>query len=89
MNDWTRRDILAAGAALGVLPGLAVGKEETMLTRPIPASGEPLPVIGLGTYDVFDVASSSPAIATRKDIVDRLVAAGGSVLDTSPMYNRS
>ncbi len=89
MNDWTRRDVLAAGTALGVLPGLAFGREESMLTRPIPATGEPLPVIGLGTYDVFDVDSSAAAIATRKDIVERLVAAGGSLLDTSPMYNRS
>ncbi len=89
MIDWTRRDVLAAGAALGTLSGFAFGKEETMLTRPIPASGETLPVIGLGTYDVFDVASSPQAIATRRDIVDRLVAAGGRLLDTSPMYNRS
>ncbi len=90
MNNWTRRDVLAAGAALGTLPGLAFGTEDAaMQTRAIPASGERLPVIGLGTYDVFDVDSTPDAIATRKQIVDRLVASGGSLLDTSPMYNRS
>jgi diketogulonate reductase-like aldo/keto reductase len=89
MNDWTRRDILAAGAALGALPGMTLAGEPAMLTRPIPSTGEALPLIGLGTYDVFDVDSTSEAIAQREDIVAGLVAAGGSLLDTSPMYNRS
>ena len=89
MNKWNRRDVITAGAAMGLLPGLAWSGDSKMLTKAIPASGEQLPVIGLGTYSVFDVASSPTAIATRKDIVDKLVAAGGSLLDTSPMYNRS
>ena len=46
-------------------------------------------IIGLGTYDVFDVDSTPVEIAKRRDIVTKLVAAGGSLLDTSPMYNRS
>jgi diketogulonate reductase-like aldo/keto reductase len=60
-----------------------------MLTKPIPATGESLPVIGLGTYSVFDVDSTIEAIANSKEIVERLTGAGGSLLDTSPMYNRS
>ncbi len=89
MNKWSRRKVLAAGAALGALPGLTLAGASKMLTKPIPSSGESLPVIGLGTYDVFDVAGTADNIATRKDIVDQLVAAGGNLLDTSPMYNRS
>ena len=89
MKNWTRREVMAAGAALGVLPGTVLAEDQAMLTRPIPSTGEALPVIGLGTYDVFDVDSTSDAIATRQDIVAKLVAAGGSLLDTSPMYNRS
>ncbi len=89
MTMWTRRDVLAAGAAMGALPGLTLAGESKMLTKPIPSSGEALPVIGLGTYDVFDVASTPDNIATCKDIVAKLHAAGGSLLDTSPMYNRS
>ena len=57
-----------------------------MMTRKIPASGEELPVIGLGTYDVFDVASTDDNIATRAEIVKRLTDHGGSLIDTSPMY---
>ncbi len=60
-----------------------------MISRQIPSSREELPVIGLGTYKVFDVASSAAMIDSRKKIVDLLTAAGGSVVDTSPMYNRS
>lgn len=60
-----------------------------MMTRKIPTSGEELPVIGLGTYGVFDVTSSDENIATRSEIVGRLTDHGGSLIDTSPMYNRS
>jgi len=88
-SKWNRRDVLAAGAALGTLPGAAFAMSAEMLHKKIPSSSESLPVIGLGTYDVFDVESTAAQIATRKDIVAKLVAAGGSLLDTSPMYNRS
>lgn len=60
-----------------------------MISRPIHGSDERLPVIGLGTYSVFDVDSVPEAIAARRAIVDLMVDAGGSVIDTSPMYNRS
>lgn len=87
---WNRREVLAAGAALGTFPGalLAEGRE-TMISKPIPATGEMLPVVGLGTYQVFDVPSTPDEIASRKDIVDLLIKRGGKLLDTSPMYNRS
>ena len=89
-KTWNRREIIAAGAAAGCLPGLSLAAlSNKMRTKPIPASGETLPIIGLGTYEVFDVKSTPDEIATRKEIVERLVSAGGSLLDTSPMYNRS
>jgi len=93
MNDrtsWTRRELVAAGAALGLLPPLGLARSrEAMHTREIPASGEALPVIGLGTYDVFDVTGTPEELETRREIVDLLFEHGGSVIDTSPMYNRS
>lgn len=90
MKTWNRREVIAAGAALGTMPGVAFTNESSgMRSKPIPSSGESLPVIGLGTYSVFDVESTDDAIATRKEIVERLVNHGGSLLDTSPMYNRS
>jgi diketogulonate reductase-like aldo/keto reductase len=89
MRKWNRREIMAAGATLGMPPGIGFGEQALMRTKPIPATGERLPVIGLGTHSVFDVASTPDEIALRIDIVGRLVAAGGSLIDTSPMYNRS
>jgi len=58
-------------------------------TRPIPTTGEALPVIGCGTYIGFDVAPSSPGYAQLPGVLDALFAAGGSVLDSSPMYGRA
>ena len=52
-----------------------------MITRPIPSSGEALPVLGIGTYDVFDHASTPDAVANSREIVDILLGEGGSVID--------
>jgi len=60
-----------------------------MIRRQIPGTEESLPVIGLGTYEVFDVGGSSSEIESRLEIVRALVDAGGSVIDSSPMYNRA
>lgn len=89
MRRWNRREVLAA-AACSALWDLAIGAQaRAMRTAIIPASGESLPIIGLGTSSVFDVDSSAPEIAARKEIVRLLTTHGGSVIDTSPMYNRS
>jgi len=86
---WNRREIIAAAGASALLPVTGFGATGSMLARPIPGTDETLPVIGLGTYDVFDVTSTPDNIESRKTIVELLVEHGGSVLDTSPMYNRS
>jgi diketogulonate reductase-like aldo/keto reductase len=88
-NHWNRREIMLAAAAALVTPIRAVAQGEAMLKRRIPSSGDPLPAVGLGTYSVFDVDSTPEAIAARQAIVSALTEAGGSVIDTSPMYNRS
>jgi diketogulonate reductase-like aldo/keto reductase len=86
---WNRRQVLAV-AACSAVPGISLGKEATtMRTAIIPSSGEKLPVIGLGTYNVFDVESSASEIASKLEILRLLISNGGSVVDTSPMYNRS
>ncbi len=89
-ETWTRRDILEVAALLGLAPGITLADDMTQMhTRKIPASGEALPLVGLGTYDVFDVTGTATELAERRDIVDLLVQKGGSLIDTSPMYNRS
>ena len=85
----TRRDVLKAGMLLGASSGLPAEADESMLSRPIPGTDERLPVIGLGTWQVFDVEGSARELAERRQIVEALFDAGGSVIDTSPMYRRS
>jgi diketogulonate reductase-like aldo/keto reductase len=91
VNDrtWTRREALLAALAIASTPVRGLTEESKMISRIIPASGEALPVIGLGTYNVFDVASTADNVATRKTIVDMLVDSGGRLIDTSPMYDRA
>jgi diketogulonate reductase-like aldo/keto reductase len=60
-----------------------------MLTRTIPGSGEALPLIGLGTYQAFDVGAAAAERAQLADVLQTLVARGGRLVDSSPMYGRA
>lgn len=60
-----------------------------MNTRPIPATGEALPVIGCGTYVGFDRLPGSAAYPLLPGVLDALFAAGGTLLDSSPMYGHA
>jgi len=60
-----------------------------MAARPIPASGEMLPVVGLGTYQSFDVASGAPERGPVKEVLSLFVQQGGKLIDSSPMYGPS
>jgi diketogulonate reductase-like aldo/keto reductase len=58
-------------------------------TRPIPSSGERLPVVGLGTWQTFDVGADARARAPLGEVLSILAAAGGKLIDSSPMYGSS
>ncbi|MEN3975071.1 aldo/keto reductase [Emcibacter sp. SYSU 3D8] len=58
---------------------------QTMHRRPIPSTGELLPVIGCGTWQAFDVRDGAPLVP----VLEELFAAGGSLVDSSPMYGRA
>jgi diketogulonate reductase-like aldo/keto reductase len=60
-----------------------------MQTRPIPATGEPLPVIGCGTYVGFDRSPASAEFRQLPAVLEALFAAGGTVVDSSPMYGKA
>ncbi len=72
-------------AAAAALPAGA-GAAPQMLSRPIPASGETIPVVGLGTWRVFDVGGAQAERAPLRDVLKNLVELGGRVVDSSPMY---
>ena len=59
---------------------------EKMRTRLIPSTREPLAVIGCGTYRAFDVGATPEERAPLLAVLKVLFAAGGSVIDSSPMY---
>ncbi|HEX2827809.1 MAG TPA: aldo/keto reductase [Burkholderiales bacterium] len=60
-----------------------------MITRPIPRSGEALPIVGLGTWQTFDVGPDASQRAPLREVLQTLVARGGKVVDSSPMYGES
>ena len=61
----------------------------SMTTRPIPASGEHLPVIGLGTWQTFDVGTEVASRAPLEAVLREFVNLGGKMIDSSPMYGRA
>jgi aryl-alcohol dehydrogenase-like predicted oxidoreductase len=60
-----------------------------MLTRPIPSTGETMPVIGLGTWRAFDVGTDAAVRQRLREVCQLLLDAGGRIVDTSPMYGRA
>ncbi len=84
-----RREFCGLGAAaLLAAPALAEESKQ-MLTRRIPSSREDVPVIGMGSSGTFDVGNSAPEIDPLRDVLRALVAGGGRIIDTSPMYGRA
>jgi diketogulonate reductase-like aldo/keto reductase len=84
---------LAAASAAGLILGAPAAADgvpsSAMRTRPIPATGEALPVIGCGTYVGFDVAPGSAEYQRLPGVLQALFGAGGAVIDNSPMYGRA
>jgi diketogulonate reductase-like aldo/keto reductase len=74
--------------AQGANPSL-LRMDEIMIKRPIPRTGEALPVIGLGTWQTFDVGGEVKARAPLRQVLRHLLDAGGRVIDSSPRYGRA
>jgi diketogulonate reductase-like aldo/keto reductase len=85
----SRRDMLRAGLLLLTArrAAAATAGKNRMLTKPIPKTGEQLPVIGLGTYRTFDVSDSE--YAPLREVLKKFFEAGGRLIDSSPMYGRA
>jgi diketogulonate reductase-like aldo/keto reductase len=93
--DETRRDaIRRIGSTVAGFAGVTslggwMTAPDGLITRPIPSSGEQLPVIGIGTWQTFDVGASAAERAPLEEVVSAFVELGGKVIDSSPMYGAS
>jgi diketogulonate reductase-like aldo/keto reductase len=91
--DSTRRATLVSLAvtagALALRPLAGLAQTSGLLTRPIPATGEPLPVVGLGTWITFNVGNDRELRDDCAAVVAAFFAAGGRMIDSSPMYGSS
>jgi diketogulonate reductase-like aldo/keto reductase len=61
-----------------------------MLTRPIPSTGQQVPVVGMGTWQTFDPEKKDPdTVEDLRQVLKTFHAAGGRVIDSSPMYGKA
>lgn len=85
--DQRRRELLGALAGLALMD--AASAREAMQVRAVPSSGEQLPVIGIGTWQTFDVGGDAAARGPLKEVLRAFFDGGGRVVDSSPMYGSS
>jgi diketogulonate reductase-like aldo/keto reductase len=89
-----RRDLFCGAVSAVALTDFAGGRnamaaESPIITRPIPSSGEAVPVVGLGTWQVFDVGADERARQPLRMVLREFADAGARMIDTSPMYGRA
>lgn len=81
---------LSVAAAASATAPFPLRAAQSMITRPIPSSGEALPVIGLGTSSSFIVdRTDTAAMEQRAEVIQTLLKHGGSIIDTAPSYRGS
>jgi diketogulonate reductase-like aldo/keto reductase len=72
-----------------MMPTFVLGQPSTPATRPIPSTGEMIPVVGLGTWITFNVGDDRVLRDACKDVMAAFFEAGGRMIDSSPMYGSS
>ncbi|TLV03307.1 aldo/keto reductase [Dyadobacter luticola] len=92
---FTRREALkgmaAAGGTLLFHPENTFDQKnlKMLINRKIPATGEAIPVVGLGSWQQFDVANDAAEIPSLKGVLTKMHEMGGKMIDASPMYGRA
>lgn len=92
---FTRREVLtglvAAGGSMLIDPLSSWAKtdDKMILTRKIPATGEQLPAVGLGSWQQFDVGTDLRERTPLKEVLQKMNEIGGKMIDASPMYGRA
>jgi len=89
MPGYKRRDFMKLLAASGLslaAPSALIAQEAPTILKPIPSTGEELPVIGLGTSRVFEVGPGDFEREGPGEVLQTLAGVPNSMMDTSPMY---
>ncbi|MBK6511638.1 MAG: aldo/keto reductase [Haliea sp.] len=100
-----RRQVVQLSAGLLAYPALRVNATSPMpdaassvpeipvalplIQRPIPSTGELLPVMGMGTSRTFDIPGDAESLAPLTEVMQLFFAAQGKVIDSSPMYGNA
>jgi diketogulonate reductase-like aldo/keto reductase len=84
-----RRRMLAAAAAAPFWSGLARAQGRAPIMRRVPATGEALPAIGVGSWITFNVPPDTAAAVSLVPVLRNFFERGGAMIDSSPMYGYS
>jgi aryl-alcohol dehydrogenase-like predicted oxidoreductase len=92
-RDWLGLTI-GAGAALALDPRFLTAAPATrssldLIMRPIPSTGEQVPIVGLGSSATFSQVARSEDVTALRGVLETLVEQGGRVFDTAPSYGAS
>jgi diketogulonate reductase-like aldo/keto reductase len=81
--------MLAGAAALAGMGEAVATPAPSPILRTIPTNGETIPAIGMGSWLTFDVGDDLANRAVRRQVLERFLALGGRLIDSSPMYGSS
>ena len=89
--DLNRRMLLGRAGVMVLAAGLPMPSlaADELITKAIPSSAEPLPVIGVGTARRFQGASGEAELAPLRESLRKFLELGGSVIDTAPSYGNA
>jgi aryl-alcohol dehydrogenase-like predicted oxidoreductase len=79
---------LATGAA-AAFDRAWLSAQQPLMMRAVPATGERLPIVGLGSSASFSQIARKEDVAAIGDVLKALVSGGGTVFDTAPGYGAS
>lgn len=88
----TRRDFITLTSGVGTalfFERLVLLAQQPLITRPIPSTGEMLPIVGLGSSATFAQVARAADVSALRDVFKALIDGGGRVFDTAPGYGAS
>lgn len=85
---WSRRSFIAGAGVALAMPGVAVA-QQSRLYRQVPKTGERIPIVGLGTWQAFDLGPGDGDWAEATRAVQLFLSSGGRLIDSSPMYGQA